>query len=256
MELIGDYHTHTIYSSKKKPSTRHAKATIRENVEAAFAKGLKEIAITDHGPGHYLYGIREEYIPLMRKEIDKLNEEFQPKGLKVLLGIEANIVSLDGTLDVDENIIKQIDILLMGYHYGAKPKKIIDGMALYLLNFFSKVFYIGKNRAKKFNTQAYINAIRKYPIDLITHPGSKAPIDIVEVAKEASKFDTALEISSKHSELSVENIKKLLDIDVSYMVNSDAHDSKDIGDVENAIRKAKEANLPLDRIKNIKKKED
>lgn len=124
-------------------------------------------------------------------------------------------------------------------------------MGLYVLNPISKHLHIGMGKAKEINTKAYIKALNKYPIDLITHPGSKAVVDIVEVAKEASKMGTALEISSKHSQLSVESIKKILNIDVIYMLNSDAHRPEDVGNVENGIRKAKEAGLPLDRIKNI-----
>ncbi|WDC83585.1 PHP domain-containing protein [Caloramator sp. mosi_1] len=44
IKIIGDYHTHTIYS--------HGKGTIEDNVKAAINKGLKEIVISDHGPGH------------------------------------------------------------------------------------------------------------------------------------------------------------------------------------------------------------
>ena len=251
IKLMGDYHTHTIYSSAIRPSTRHAKGTIRDNAEAALAKGLKEIAITEHGPAHYLYGVRKRNIKIMRDEIDSLNQEFGPKGLKILLGVESNIIGLDGRLDIDDDVLKYTDILLMGYHYGAMPSGIVDGMGLYILNPISKFLKVGKEKAKELNTRAYINALNKYPIDLITHPGSKAVVDIVEVAREAYKFGTALEISSKHSELSVESIKLLLNEDVIYMVNSDAHRPEDVGNVENGIKKAKEAGLPLDRIKNI-----
>ena len=251
IKLVGDYHTHTIYSSAIKPSRRHAKGTIRENAEVALAKGLKELAITEHGPSHYLYGVRKKNIKLMRDEIDSLNQEFGPKGLKILLGVESNIIGLDGRLDIDDDVLKHTDILLMGYHYGAMPNGIVDGMGLYVLNPISKFLNLGKEKAKELNTRAYINALNKYPIDLITHPGSKAVVDIVEVAREAYKFGTALEISSKHSELSVASIKLLLNEDVIYMVNSDAHRPEDVGNVENGIKKAKEAGLPLDRIKNI-----
>ncbi|MBU5311658.1 PHP domain-containing protein [Tissierella carlieri] len=251
MKLIGDYHTHTIYSSGFRKEGKHAIGTIRDNAEAALAKGLSEIAITEHGPGHYLYGVRKKRIPLMRDEIDRLNEEFMPKGLKILLGIESNLVGLDGTLDVDEKLLKYIDFLIMGYHYGATPKTLKDGIGLYVLNPISKIFHIGKEKAKELNTRAYIKALGKYPINMISHPGSKAVVDIVELAREANKYGTALEISAKHSQLSVESIKLLLDVDVIYMVNSDAHRPEDVGNVENGIRKAKEANLPLDRIKNI-----
>ena len=51
-ENFADYHTHTLYS--------HGKGTIQQNVEAAQRKGLKEIAITDHGPGHILYGVKRK----------------------------------------------------------------------------------------------------------------------------------------------------------------------------------------------------
>lgn len=251
IKLIGDYHTHTIYSSGYKKVGTHATGTIRSNAESALAKGLKEIVISDHGPGHYLYGVKKKNIPIMREEIDRLNKEFEPKGLKILLGVEANIIGIDGKLDIDDEIISQIDFLTMGYHYGATPRRMIDGLCLYVLNPFTKLFKLGKNRIIDLNTKAYIKALENYPIDMLSHPGSKAGVNIVEVARAAAKTGTALEISSKHSQLSVESIKLLLDEDVTYLVNSDAHCPEDIGNVENAINKAKEARLPLDRIKNI-----
>lgn len=251
IKVTGDYHTHTIYSSGFRKKGKHAKGTIRENAEAALKKGLKEVAICDHGPGHYLYGVRKENLPKMREEIDRLNEEFVPKGLKILLGVEANLVGLDGSIDVDEKLLKYIDILLMGYHYGATPQSLWDGVGLYVLNPISKFLYLGREKAKELNTRAYIKALNKYPINLISHPGSKAKVDIVEVAKEARKHNTYLEISAKHSQLSVESIKLLLDIDVKFMVNSDAHKPEDIGNVDEGIKRVIAANLPLNRIVNI-----
>ncbi len=251
IKVLGDYHTHTIYSSGYKDVGTHAVGTIRDNAEAALKKGLKELVISDHGPGHYLYGVRKKNIPIMREEIDRLNEEFQPQGLNILLGVESNIIGIDGRLDVDDEVLEQIDFLTMGYHYGATPRRIVDGFYLYILNPLTKIFRLGRKRIRDINTEAYIKALEKYPIDMISHPGSKAEINIVEVARAAAKTGTALEISSKHSELSVESIKLLLNEDVKYLVNSDAHRPEDIGNVENAIYKAREAKLPLDRIKNI-----
>lgn len=251
IKLIGDYHTHTRYSSGFTDKSKHATGTIRDNAEAALSIGLKELGITEHGPSHYLYGVRNKNIPKMREEIDRLNEEFQPKGLKILLGVEANLIGLDGTIDVDDKLLKYLDILLMGYHYGATPQGLKDGAGLYVLNPISKFLRLGKERVKELNTKAYIKALNNYPINLITHPGSKAKVNIVEIAKEANKHGTALEISAKHSELSVESLKLLQDIDVDFWVNSDAHKPEYIGKVENGIRKAIEANINLNRIKNI-----
>ncbi|HHY91255.1 MAG TPA: PHP domain-containing protein, partial [Clostridiales bacterium] len=63
MKIFADYHTHTRYS--------HGKGTIQQNVEAAQRKGLKEIAITDHGSGHFLYGVKRKDIFKMKKEIER-----------------------------------------------------------------------------------------------------------------------------------------------------------------------------------------
>lgn len=243
MKLFGDYHTHTIYS--------HGTGTIRDNVESALKKGLKEIAICDHGPGHYLYGVKKVNLPIMRAEIDKLNEEFCVKGIKVLLGVEANVTGFDGSIDMDEELIKLTDILLLGYHYGVTPSSIKNGLGLYVMNPITKILPIGRKRALELNTNAFINAINKYPITFITHPGSKAPVDIRELARAAHKVGTALEINSKHSQLSIESIKIAMEEDVEFVVNSDAHSPNDVGEVSAALDRAKAAGLAMNRIRNI-----
>lgn len=244
MNLIGDYHTHTVYS--------HGTGTIRDNVEAALKKGLKEIAICDHGPGHYLYGVKKKNIPVMREEINRLNEEFVPKGIKILLGVEANLTGYNGAIDMNDRLIDQIDILLLGYHYGVTPHTIYDGFGMYVRNPLSKVMPIGRERLLELNTKAFVKAINNYKIDFITHPGSKAKVDIKTLAREAAKVGTALEINSKHSQLSVESIKIAMEEDVEFVVNSDAHRPEDVGSVEESLKRAKAANLPLERIRNIR----
>ncbi len=240
MKIIGDYHTHTIYS--------HGTGTIRDNVEAAIKKGLKEIAICDHGPGHRLYGIDKKDIVKMREEVDKLNKEYNE--INILLGIEANVMDYDGTIDLDKNEIEMLDILLLGFHYGIVPKKLKDMFIFYFLNPASKVLPFFKKEMKVLNTNAIIQAIDKYPIDIITHPGSKARLDIKRVADVAYKNNTALEINSHHSQLSVENIKIALKSKVKFYINSDAHAPSRVGDFEKGIQRALQAKIPIHRIKN------
>jgi putative hydrolase len=251
IKVLGDYHTHTIFSSGFKKKGTHATGTIEDNANVALSKGLKTLVISEHGPGHYLYGVRDKNIPLMKEEIKKLNEYYVPRGLRILLGVEANLVGIDGVLDVDERFINQIDILLTGYHYGAMPKSIRDGLGLYVYNPISKVIKINEEKVIEMNTKAYLKAMDNYKIDIITHPGSKAKINIVEVAKKAKRVGTALEISAKHSELSVKSLNLLKDIDVDYYINSDAHRPEDVGNIEKGILKAKESKVPFERIKNI-----
>lgn len=243
MRLIADYHTHTIYS--------HGKGTIRDNVEAALKKGLKEIAICDHGPGHFLYGVKREKLFKMREEIDQLNAEYRNKGIKILLGVEANLIGYDGAIDVDDEVIKILDLLLLGFHYGAIPKSIREYMLLNVANPLSKALsFMGKWIERK-NTEAIIKALEKYPIDLITHPGDKARLDIRKVAEVASKKGVALEINAKHKELSVESLRMLLDTKVEFLINSDAHSPQEVGQVDKSIKRAMEAKIPIHRIRNL-----
>ena len=76
MELTADYHTHTPYS--------HGKNTVLENASAAKSKGLKQIAITDHGFNHLIFGLKRKKLPDLRAEI---NEAERLTGIKVLMEI-------------------------------------------------------------------------------------------------------------------------------------------------------------------------
>ena len=251
IKVIGDFHTHTTYSSGFRKKGTHAIGSIDENAQVALSKGLNTLVISEHGPGHYLYGVRRKNILHMKEEIKRLNEKYIQQGLTILLGVEANLISLDGRLDIDDEFIKYMDILLMGYHYGATPKSLADAFGLYVFNPLSKIIKINEEMIKEINTKAYLKALDNYPINIITHPGSKAKINIVEVAKKAGRLGTALEISSKHSELSVESLRLIKDIDVDYYINSDAHKPEDVGNLEAGIKKAIEANVDFTRIKNI-----
>ncbi|MTI65641.1 MAG: PHP domain-containing protein [Firmicutes bacterium] len=242
MRIFADYHTHTVYS--------HGKGTIRENVESARKKGLKEIAICDHGPNHIGFGVKNKNFLKMRNEIDKLNKEY--KDIKILMGVEANIIGYDGRIDVNEKIIKMIDILLVGFHFGAMPYSFGDIYKMFVLNNLAKISTNFKKKARYLNTKAVINAINKYDIDLITHPGAKVDIDTLELAKAASKGNTALEINASHGQLTLEYLKVAMKEDVKFMINSDAHTPKDVGNVKKGIERAIRANLSVDRIINVK----
>ena len=244
MKLFGDYHTHTIYS--------HGKGDIEDNVKMAIKKGLKEIAICDHGPGHFLYGVKKRNIPLMKEEILRLNDKYAKDDITILLGVEANLIGFQGMIDMDDSLIKHTDILLLGYHYGVIPASFGDGIGLYIKNPLSKISGIGKEKSLELNTLAFIKAINKYPIDFITHPGAKVRLDIRELAKACGKVGTALEINAKHGELSIESIKIAMEEDVEFIVNSDAHTPEDVGNIEKSMERIKYSHLPLNRIRNIR----
>lgn len=242
MKIFADYHTHTIYS--------HGKGTIKENVDMAIKKGLREIAISDHGPRHLLYGIKLKDLDKMRKEIDDIN--ISTEKIKVKLGLEANIISIDGKLDVDEAMRSKLDILLAGYHFGALPDNLIEGFKIHGRNLLAKYFTTVDRKARVINTQAVVEAIYKNKIDILTHPGAKANIDTREVARAAAARGTALEINSSHGYLTVEYIKVAMKEGVKFAISSDAHSPNKVGSVESGIERALAAGLPLSQIINVK----
>lgn len=241
MKVTADYHTHTIYS--------HGKGTIRDNVVAAVKKGLNKIVIADHGPGHLTYGVSRKGLKRMRQEINALREEF--KDIEILLGVEANIINLDGDLDVDNDILKTIDILLAGFHNGAMFSTLKDWNEIFIKNKISKVLPVWREECRINNTIAVVKALRKYDIAILTHPGAKMDIDTREVAKVAAETNTLLEINSSHGFLNVDYVKIAMKENVKFVIDSDAHKPSDVGSVDNGIAIAIRAGLPLDRIVNI-----
>lgn len=240
MKIFADYHTHTVYS--------HGVGTIRENVESALKKGLREIAICDHGTGHFAFGVKKKNISKMRTEIDKLNEEY--KDIKILMGLECNIISYNGDIDIDDETLKYLDILLVGFHFGAKFKTLKDTYRAYISNKLGRISKRIARKIRDLNTEAVIKAINKYDIDLITHPGAKVDIDSKRLAKAAAKRNTALEINSSHGHLTVEYIKIAMEEDVKFILSSDAHSPENVGNVKDAMKRAIEAGLDVDRIIN------
>jgi len=238
MKTIADYHVHSTYSRRN-----HGKSTIEEIVERAVELNLKEIAITDHGPKHYLYGIEEERIPEAKEKVLQMRKKFPQ--IKILYGVEANILSYDGATDISANVIKHCDIILCGYHMGALFSSAKDALKFIVKNKLST------NMADE-NAMALANAMKRYNINILTHPGDKIPCNIDIVAKAAEETETILEINNSHGHLNVEEIKIASKYNVKFVINSDSHIKDTIGSYENGLKAAMNAKLDLDRIINLK----
>lgn len=253
MKIKADYHTHTIYSRGFRKYGCHARGTIRENVEQAFVKGLSEVAITDHGPSHRFYGLNKKDLSRILMEIEELKAEYEPKGLKILFGIESNLMDYEGRTDAEEWILKHLDILIMGYHFGSAPTDFTSFSHFYLMNPLTKIFKVGCGSIARKNAKAYCRAMDRYPINIISHPGSKIPVDIEELASYAVKKHVSLEINAKHRELTLDDLRVLKGRFHQFVVGSDAHRSEDVANVARALQRAEEAGISLEDIVNIER---
>lgn len=244
MKITYDYHMHTVMKH-----TKHAKNTVEEMVSAAEKLELKGIAITNHGLGHSNYGMREENMDEIYGEI--LEARKKHPNIKILFGVEANLLSLDGDTDISDKIKEKCDIILCGYHYDVKYKNFNDFWHFVVLNSIAKVFGFMIKSVRKKNTRAVCQAMRKYNINILTHPGDKIFVDMDEIAKTAVETNTVLEINNRHDHLSLKEIEICKKYDVRYSIGSDAHDCKAVGCVDSSFDRIEKSGLDVDKIINV-----
>ncbi len=240
-----DLHTHTTYSCAG--PYLHATGSILENVAAGVALGLETIAITDHGP-HEVYGMRIKQIPKMRQEIEEAKALYP--GIEVLLGVEADIVDTPNGTDLLDEEFELFDFVNAGYHYGTPHSKM-------LRNFMSGRGIVSQSEIEKlreFNTEIALRALHNNNIKVLTHPGDKAPFDMVELCKACESTGTLMEINAKHKHMTVDEIKLASGYDVSFIIGSDAHKPGQVGRYVSSVAKAIEAGLDLSRIVNLEER--
>lgn len=243
MILLGDYHTHTKYSRKN-----HGKGTVLENACVARDKGLKQIAITDHGFNHWMFGIKRKNIVELKEEVLNAREI---TGVDILLGVESNLISADGSIDVVEGDYDNLDILLMGFHRLVKMETIKD---LFYINYANglSIFSPSKERISR-NTTAFLKALDKYPIDIITHLNFGFPTDTLAVARMAKEKGTLIELNGKRINFTDKELEIMASEGVKFIVNSDAHSPDRVGEVNKALNLIFRLGLPLNQIVNIDK---
>ena len=237
MKIYGDYHTHTLHS--------HGKGSIEDNCKKAVEAGLKEIAITDHGFSHVLYRVkRDKLFGDIKREIEEVRKKFPE--IKILLGIEANLMGLDGTVDLEEEDIEKLDIIVCGVHKFLRNTRFRDEIFFFLPNLcgFSTKKMITKN------TDAYIKMIEKYPIDIISHLNLGIRSNVKEIAKAAKHFGTYIELNGKKIVLTDEEIMIIANEGAEFILNSDAHSAERVGDFSVCIERAEKVGVPKEQIAN------
>lgn len=242
MILTADYHTHTPYS--------HGKNTVDENVAQAKAQGLKQVAISDHGFSHIIFGVRRKEMP---QYIAECKAAAQKYGIDVLVGIESNIRGLGGLGDLTEKDYENFDVYLCGNHIYIWNEKFVDMFRYSYVNFFADKFHVKPSKKRRArNTTAYINAIKRNPIDAITHLNYICPANALEVAKCAADYGTYIELNSKKEHLTDEELSDIIaKTEARFIINSDAHTASRVGDIKRVEEQLARLDFPMDRIDNI-----
>lgn len=242
MALLADYHTHTRYSRHG-----HGKGTIDENVRAAYEKGLRQVAITDHGYNQIMYGVKKSNLPQIKKEIEDAKECYP---IDVLLGIEADLISSQGDIDLSPTDFEDFDIILCGFHKFVKSVSKKEKFRFIIKNILCSIFHHTSKRQIEKNTNAYINAMRKYDIDILTHLNHCCKVDVEKVARVAKETNTLIELNGKRLGMTDKEILKCYELGCKFVVGSDAHSPSRVGDCHLGLEAALRLRLPDNVIVN------
>lgn len=225
LNIAGDFHTHTTHS--------HGTGSVEDNVKAAIDKGLRAIAISDHGMGHLFYNISDMGAYL--RDIEDMRAKYADK-IHVFSGYEGNLSSLNGQLDIPADYAAAIDIPFFGYHKMVRYPAPADWLHFMLPKRTSEP-------ALRKNVEAYDAAMRNNRVRFISHPGYGLPVSQEQLAKRAAANDVLLEINAKHPEFTVQDLMKAANAGARFIIGSDAHSPGRVGDFRAAVDKAEEAGI-------------
>jgi putative hydrolase len=223
MKIIADLHTHTIASG-------HAYSTINELASSASLAGLKALAVTDHGPA-MPGGPHRYHFCAMR---------FVPRsiaGVRILRGVEANILDDQGSLDLEQELLEELDYVMAGLHENCG--------------------YCGLDVDR--NTRALLAVMENHRVKCISHPGNPIfPLHYEEVVKTALATGTALEINnsslgvsrSGSGEKCLKIARLCAETGAPVMIGSDAHICQGVGVFDDALRLVQEAGIAEKQVMN------
>lgn len=228
MKLLVDTHVHTV-------SSGHAYSTLEEYVKEAKRIRLPMLAMTDHGPAmpggpHYYHFSNMRMIP---REIE---------GIKILRGIEANIINDQGQLDIKDEEIRwgELEVIMIAMH----PRCGYD------------------DQGEEKNTEVLIKALKNPYVNVIAHIGNpKYPVDLKTAVRAAMEHNVLLEINNS-SDFSrpgsharcVEIAREVKRIGWKVVVGTDSHISNMLGRFDAALALLKEAGLEPKDVVNTDQK--
>lgn len=224
MNIAGDTHTHTL-------SCQHAYSTLLENIRAAKALGHRFLAATEHGPA-IPGGPHEWYFENLAKAVPR-----QLEGVVVIKGCEANILGLDGSLDVTPLGLERLDLVIASMHRIPFPQ----------------------GTTKEQRTETWKAVAGDPRVDVIGHLGDpRFVVDYEEVIRAVKEGGQAVELnnsSPKSRPGSEENCLRIAalcrEMEVPVLLSTDSHFCASIGQVDWSASVAKKAGIPEEQILNL-----
>ncbi len=223
-DMQGDLHMHT--------TATDGKATIKEMAEAAKARGLKYIAITDHSKRVSMaHGLDEDRLREHWQNINKVRGEVS--GIEILCGIECDILE-DATLDLSDEVLAEADWVIAVLHYGLKqPQEQIH--------------------------ERLLNAIQSPHVDAIGHLSGRligrrqgADLNYDLICKAASDYGVMLELNANPRRLDIDDRQAAAakDRKVPVVISTDAHSPTGLDNMKYGVYQARRGGLEAKDVAN------
>jgi DNA polymerase (family 10) len=226
-DLCGDVHMHTVATDGKN--------SIREMAEAALARGYRYIAITDHSKSLIIANGLDEKRALEHAErVRQVDREMEGK-IRVLTGIEVDILG-DGALDLDDEVLAQLDVVIASVHSR-----------------------FDQNREEM--TARVLRAIENPYVRILGHPTGRQilrrepfSLDLAEVFKQAGRLGVAVEHNAAPArlDLSDRDLRLAKELGCKTIINTDAHDTREMGFMTYGIRQLRRAWLTVGDVLNTR----
>ena len=224
MKYLSDLHTHSIVSG-------HAYTTLLENINYCAEKGIKILGTSEHAPTmpgapHYWYFGNLKVVPRV------------VNGVTILRGCEANILDIDGSLDMTAESSRNLDYMIASFH--------------------EPVF---KPKSKEENTSAILNVMDKYDkVEILGHLGNpNYELDYEAIVKKAKEKDIMIEINNSSllgssrvgSDVNCKKVALLCrEIGTKVILTSDSHINTCIGVFNKGIELLEEIQMPKELVMN------
>ncbi|MFA5368525.1 MAG: DNA polymerase/3'-5' exonuclease PolX [Candidatus Paceibacterota bacterium] len=225
-DIKGDFHCHSNWDG--------GQDSLLEMCKRAMEMGYEYLGVSDHTKSLKIEnGLNEKKLLKQKKEIDKLNEEFKKQGkiFKLLQGAEVEILK-DGSLDFDNNTLKQLDFVSVSVHSHFKM-------------------------SKREMTKRIIKAISNPYVSILNHPTGKIlgkrdsyEVDMEEIFKVAKEKNITIEINCFRDDLSSQSARRAKELGIRLCIGSDAHFKKELYDMEYGVYQARRAWLEKKDILN------
>lgn len=224
-DLLGDLHVHTDWSGD-------GRSSMIEMLDAAVARGLQYIAITDHAEDLVINGLSRERMLEQRSVLAELRPEYPT--LEILHGAELNI-GPDGSIDYDPDF-------LTGFDFGVAS------------------IHSHFDLSEADQTSRLITAIENPAVTVVGHPsgrriGSRPGVrfDADAIFAAAADTHTALEINSHlhRLDLAAPHLRRAVETSkVMFAVSTDAHHTSAYANAQWGVAQARKGWVPARRVVN------